>query len=319
MHSTIFILLLLIILITGCDTGNSKQRSGGQYKHLVEKSADELSYDELYNRTLTLWEVPFEQRRLKTSAGEAHIIIAGPSQAPPLVLLHGMNASSTMWYPNIKALSKDYRVYAIDYIWDSGKSSPSQELNSVEQAVNWHFEVFDQLKLAKIILVGASQGGWLATQLVATDKSRFSHLALLSPAQTFTWISPSFDMFSNLLFMTSPNKKDLPDILSTMSNNLEKLDQLYIDQYFRAIKNASFPSLARHMQPFSDEEIAKINIPVLLLIGDKDIINDKDSIETANKHLPNVTTKIIKDAGHFLSVDQAKITNQKIINFINSH
>jgi pimeloyl-ACP methyl ester carboxylesterase len=70
------------------------------------------------------------------------------------------------------------------------------------------------------------------------------------------------------------------------------------------------------MLPFSDKELESIQNPVLVLIGDKDVINSEESLERAQKHLSKSETKIIKDAGHFLTIDQPKIVNDAIINFL---
>ena len=53
-----------------------------------------------------------------------HVVVSGPKDAPPLVLLHGYWATSTMWSPNIADFSKDYRVYAIDVMGQPSKSIP---------------------------------------------------------------------------------------------------------------------------------------------------------------------------------------------------
>jgi pimeloyl-ACP methyl ester carboxylesterase len=70
------------------------------------------------------------------------------------------------------------------------------------------------------------------------------------------------------------------------------------------------------MHPFSDKELLLIQNPVLVIIGDKDVINSEESLERAQKYLANSKTKIIKDAGHFLTIDQPKITNDAVINFL---
>ena len=43
-----------------------------------------------------------------------HVVVSGPRDAPPLVILHGYWATLTMWTLNIADFSTDYRVYAID-------------------------------------------------------------------------------------------------------------------------------------------------------------------------------------------------------------
>ena len=49
------------------------------------------------------WGVDYEELYITTSHGIAHVVVSGIRKATSVVLLHGMNASSTMWYPNAKA------------------------------------------------------------------------------------------------------------------------------------------------------------------------------------------------------------------------
>ena len=76
--------------------------------------------------------------------------------------------------------------------------------------------------------------------------------------------------------------------------------------------NASF----LQMQPFSDDELKKITIPVLILIGDHDVINSEKSLLRANEFLSNIKTETIENAGHFLSMDQSKKANEIIVDFL---
>ena len=118
-HKSIKTILLAILplLLIGC--GAAKQKSNSD---LFKNRKEELKYINAYNKSLKLWPVPYEEKDITTSLGKAHVIISGPVNGEPLVLLHGMDASSTMWYPNVKAFSENYRIYAIDYIMEAGKS-----------------------------------------------------------------------------------------------------------------------------------------------------------------------------------------------------
>jgi pimeloyl-ACP methyl ester carboxylesterase len=71
------------------------------------------------------------------------------------------------------------------------------------------------------------------------------------------------------------------------------------------------------MRPFSDKELKALNMPILLLIGDNDIINNDKALAKAKKQLSNVSAKKIRKAGHFLSMDQADVVNEELINFMN--
>jgi pimeloyl-ACP methyl ester carboxylesterase len=59
-------------------------------------------------------------------------------------------------------------------------------------------------------------------------------------------------------------------------------------------------------------------MPVLVLIGDQDIINKKSVLIKASHYIPQIEISIVPNAGHFLSMDQTKITDGRIMDFINS-
>ena len=318
-------LLFVVCLLAGCEQGRFNDDitkayglpdNSSEYQDLITREPESLNKYELYNRVLTLWDTPYRELKLPTSNGTTHIIVSGPADGEVLILLHGMNVDSTMWYPNVKALSQNYRVYAIDDILGPGKSKLDHDDDSLEMVISWYFEIFDALKLEKPILAGASQGGWIATNLALARPQRFNKLILLSPAQTLTWLEPSVDILSNLLFSLNPQREGLRNNLATLSSNVDGIEQMYIDQFFRTITTASTSPLLMDMKPFDDEQLSALTMPVLFLAGDNDMFNNQDSVDRAIKIMPCVQAEIISNSGHFISVDQAKIVNGKIIEFV---
>jgi pimeloyl-ACP methyl ester carboxylesterase len=93
-----------------------------------------------------------------TRLGTTHINTSGPENAPAMVLLPGFGTNSTMWFPNIAALSSRFRVYALDTIGQPGKSVPSGVL-AASNSSNWIADVLDGLELEKACMVGISLGG----------------------------------------------------------------------------------------------------------------------------------------------------------------
>jgi pimeloyl-ACP methyl ester carboxylesterase len=296
--------------------GLQKQLDDEFGKYVEEVKPEDLEYYKAYNKTLTLWETPFHELNIQTSFGNAHVIVSGPKNAEPLVLLHGMDASSTMWYPNIPALSQNHRVYAIDFLIEPGKSQMNREAKDLNEILNWYNEIFDQLKLKKFSLIGASRGGWLAINIALQQKTRIRNIILLSPAQSFIWIRPGSKIFSGITYSINPKRKHLKSALGAVSVNVNKIKEEYIDQYFIATQKAKNFKFLIQMMPFSDDELRTLSMPVLLLIGDYDIINNEKSIEKAKKLLLHSETGIIKNAGHFLSFDQPEVINKRILEFL---
>jgi pimeloyl-ACP methyl ester carboxylesterase len=305
--------MIFFLLLVGCADKYDKYKKTPEY--ITQASALDSIYYNAYDETLKLWDVSFEELYITTTNGIAHVIVSGPKNGEPLVLLHGMNASSTMWYPNIESLSKDYRVFAIDFILEPGKSYLYNDIESVEKVIDWYKEVLFVLELDSFHVIGASRGGWLAVNLALNNQEKIKSLILLSPAQTFTWIKPSMDLFKNIATLLSSKEKQIAQSLESMSNDVANISDVYLKQYKIGLEKDSDNKFVTSMKPFSNEELKSLQMPVLVLIGDDDMINEKRTVEIANM-LPKGKGELIKNAGHFLSIDQAETVNQKMLDFL---
>lgn len=322
-----FLITQILLIFHNCafDIGNSFEsekktgfaESQGSSAHNKPVTETE-QYHAAYDRALSLWPVPYMELAIETSFGNAQIIASGPDKAPPVVLLHGMNASSTMWYPNIGELSKNHKVYAIDNLTEPGKSEMNRKVNYMEEVINWYIEILDKLEIHEFTLIGASKGGWLAVNLALHLQNRVERLILLSPLQTFSRIPPGTKVLSAISYALNPKRHRLDNVLKSMSIDVSRMDTLYVDQFHLGSKIADPALLLKNFTPFTRKELITLKMPVLVLIGDKDIINKKSAVEKANEYIPQAETWIIRDAGHFLSMDQSEVTNDRIVNFLNS-
>ncbi|WP_394776675.1 alpha/beta fold hydrolase [Flavobacterium sp.] len=308
----IYFRILLLLLLTGCSSTKKVKFDDYVFKTKSEKQA----YINSYDKSLKLWDIPYSEENVKTTYGIAHVIMSGPKNGKDLVLLHGMDASSTMWFPNIKPLAKNHRIYAIDFMMEPGKSTLTSKPLSSEEIVLLYNEVFDHYKLKKFDIVGASRGGWIATLLATKKGNSIDKVVLLSPAQTFKFIDKVGKTTSALMLKLFPSEKKFGKTLKTFSTHPEKISPIYKRQFYLANKYAKSNSSMLKMHPFSDDELKSITNPVLVLIGDNDVINSEESLERAKKYLINSKTQMIKDAGHFLTIDQPKVVNDAMINFL---
>ncbi|WDF64623.1 alpha/beta fold hydrolase [Flavobacterium sp. KACC 22763] len=304
-------LAIVLFLVTSCASKKAKFED-----YVFKTKSEEVNYQTAYDKALKLWNIPYTEEDVKTSFGTAHIVMAGPKGGKDLVLLHGMDASSTMWYPNIQAFAKSHRIYAIDFIMEPNKSNLTAKPLSSDDIVAFYNEVFTYYKLKKFDIIGASRGGWIATLLAVQKPNSIDKIVLLSPAQTFKFLDKPRKTTSALMLKLFPSEKKFSKTLNTFSTHPENISRIYKRQFYLANKYAKSNSSMLKMLPFSDKELESIQNPVLVLIGDRDIINSEESLERAQKHLSKSETKIIKDAGHFLTIDQPKIVNDAVINFL---
>jgi pimeloyl-ACP methyl ester carboxylesterase len=314
---SIIILLLASGSLESCVSNSTKNRRTKHFNVFKSKKA-EAEYFKSYDNTLRYWPIPFEEVNVKTTFGNAHIIVSGPKTAPTLILLHGLNASSTMWYPNVEAFSKQFRTYAIDFILEPGKSKPLEGNMTKDEIVQWYQEIFDHFKFKNISIVGASKGGWLALQLALKSKTKINKIVLLSPAQALKAIKVKRKVFDNITFALFPKRARLRSVLETLSTNVDHLNQAFINQFYIASKHAKVNKGLFQMTPFSDDEFKSLKIPVMILIGDHDIINDEKGLDRAKKTIRNVDADIIPGTGHFLSFDKPSVINKRVVEFLSN-
>ena len=117
-----------------------------------------------YNRVLD--QFPFGRRYVETTFGQTFMLTAGDESNLPIILLHGSCSNSAFWFPEIMALSNNFRVYAVDIVGEAGNSEEYRPDLSSEAFALWMKDVLDALGLERAVLIGNSLGGWMA--LVAT-------------------------------------------------------------------------------------------------------------------------------------------------------
>lgn len=305
------LLTLFIFLLLGCSS----------YKivpdYVFKSKKEKAIYIKSYDKTLKLWDVPFEETDVKTSYGIAHIIVCGPKTGEPLVLYHGTDASSTMWYPNVKELSKKYRVYAIDFPLEAGKSVSNRIKLTNKQTALFYNEVFKHFQMENINLLGVSRGGWMVTYLALQPYNSIKKIILLSPAQTFKGVANLGKVLTGINLKMFPSPKRTNRFFEAFSYNPDKINVYFKEQLYLAYKYGSSKPRLLNMLPFSKKELKSLKIPVLVLIGDHDIVNNEKIFVKAHKFIPNVETAVIKNSGHFMSIDQSEIINKKVVEFLN--
>lgn len=276
---------------------------------------NEQEYLRCYNNSLALFEADSTPLAVPTSLGETHVLRFGDSGKPPLLLLHGMTMSSTMWYPNIKAWLQERCVYAVDVIGDFGRSQPARAVKSRQDARQWLLEVMDGLELDSTDLAGHSMGGFLALNTALAHPERVSRLLLYAPAGTFHKISPKFfaKIYPALLFHT---EKWIDRAFAWFSGKGEPLHPVFRAQVIAGYRYAK-PLLQLMPSVFPKEEFGGFQVATLLLVGDKEVIYPAEkAVENARSLIPNLEVRFIPGASHSLTMEHADIVNQLTLDFL---
>jgi aminoacrylate hydrolase len=118
------------------------------------------------------------------SIGDADIYYEEAGQGPPLLLVPGLSGVGSFWAPQVRELSRDFRVVVHDHR-GAGRSTHSRIRYSVEQMAADVIGLMDALGLDAAHFVGHSTGGAIG-QVLAQDHARRLRSLVLSA----TWAGP---------------------------------------------------------------------------------------------------------------------------------
>ncbi|WP_208948683.1 alpha/beta fold hydrolase [Streptomyces subrutilus] len=149
-----------------------------------------------YEEVLAQWPVPVRSADLPTPYGLTRVHSCGPAGAPPLVLLPGAGATSTVWGACAGAgLAGTHRVHAVDLVGEPGLSvpEPGRVVRTTGDLVGWLDAVIDGLgPQGPVTLGGHSYGAWIAAHYAAARPARLGRLVLLDPTQVFAGLRPGY-------------------------------------------------------------------------------------------------------------------------------
>lgn len=284
----------------------------GRNDQLFRSAEQKKQYLSSYEAVMSLWPCPYEERYIDTASGCTHVTVAGEEGAPPLVLFHGIGASSTMWYPNVGALAKRFRIYAVDSIGDFGKSEPAGPLTDKQTCTDWIREVLDGLRLEQPYLAGQSMGGWLAAIFAAAHPNRCKALILLAPVATVAKVKLNFflHMYPAVLFRS---RSRIAKLLQWCHAPVNRPHTLFKEQFIRGFQSATL--LLRAIPTVMDQvELARLP-RTLVIVGSREVIYDPH-LAVRNAEAAGLETCIIPMASHCLTSEQPKQVNAAIIRFL---
>jgi len=270
------------------------------------------------------WPVASESKTVETSFGQTFVRIGGPSDAPPLVLLPSAGATSLLWMPNIEALSEHYKVYAVDNIYDFGRSVYTRAFKSPDDLVNWLDELFGALDLGDPIhLMGLSYGGWLTSQYALHFPNRLGKMVLLAPAATLFPLPGEWAWRAILAII--PHRYFLKRMTYWLFEDLVQKDEAsrmlaedMVDDAFMGLRCFKF-KMPVHPTVLEDKELQSIAVPTFFLVGENEkIYSAQKAVQRLNDVAPQIETEVIPHAGHDLTIVQAERVNRKVLEFLKS-
>lgn len=249
-----------------------------------------------YGMMLEKLTVPHEKIEVGTRFGKTFVICAGEKSAPPMFLLHGSSMNSSMWVGDIPKYSGAYRVYAPDMPGEPGKSDENQLPFDSSDYSDWLSDVMSALGVKKTVLIGASLGAWLAVKFSVEHPESVEKLVLLCPGG----IGSQNHKFKEIALSLLTKGEEGVNELFRMINGGAEIPEAVLN--YQKLIAVSFNSRKEELPVFSDGDLKKLNMPVAVFVGGKDImLRSDETIDRITRLLPDATAVMLPERGHSLS------------------
>jgi len=297
--------------------------------HPFRSEASRQEYLAFYDARARRWPcVPSESKMVRTPTfGDTFVRVQGPPSGPPLLLLPGDSESSLSWIPVIEAFASRHRVYAVDHIYDIGRSICRRggEPRRPDDFVRWLDELLDQLQLYdRLSIVAHSYGGWMAALYALKFPERLAKLVLISPCATVLHAPPGL-LVRAVLYGTVPCCRRpiarrylywyAPDSVRRDETRViidEMVDEDIIAKRCYRRRRFVLPTV------LSDEDWHRLSlaVPTLYLIGRNDVSYSAErAVQRLSAVAPRVKTEIT-DGDHHLTIVEPEWVIRQVLGFL---
>lgn len=276
---------------------------------------------------------------LRANALRFHCLDAGPTSAPPVLLLHGFPDFSRTWHHQLSALaSAGFRAIAPDLRGYNLSDKPPRIADyHIDHLVADIVSLIDTLSPSHPVpLVGHDWGGIIAFYTAARHPSRVHRLAILNaphPAAYARELRRSDQLLRSwyVFLLQIPR---LPEAA------LRSRDYALARRVLRRGPARTASDLARHLtalrQPRALESMihyyraafrsrlglaparqpSPIVCPTLLLWGDRDPFLTQALTEDLDRWIHDLHVEHCPDAGHWLHLDRPDWVNSRLLGFV---
>ena len=268
--------------------------------------------------------IPTENRKI--AGRNIRLAEAGPADAPLVVLLSPFPESILSFTGAWKALTEKCRVIAIDLPGFGASEGDRRDMSPNAQGAHLA-EIFDELDLHNIHLVGPDVGMGAALAYVLNHKHRVTSLTVghgpgaPGPFKLAFMISMlarfSFMRFTTGLLGAGP----LIAFSSKLGAIRHRANAKQVDDYKRAYSGRTaevvywFKDFRSKATALADQ-VKKIDIPTLVFWGELDVLFDPSNAIHLDAALPHSKLHMLPEAGHLAWADQPELFANMIIDWV---
>ena len=272
-----------------------------------------------------------DQKFIEVQGLRLHYACKGEGR--PVVMVHGLTGSSRNWAHNMNVIARSARVYAVD-LANMGESDRLTGLDAglvatADRVAAW----MDAVGIERADIAGHSYGGAVAMMLAARHPHRVRSLILFAPANPFSrsgdrlvWFYKSLP--GRLLALLVPFMPSWVHriALGRMYGDPTRIRAGCLEGYVDGLKvRGTMEHLLLIVRRWHEEmnrlnnELGKlVDVPVLLVWGDRDrAVSLESGIELHNK-LQRSSWSVIPGAGHVAFEEMPEVCNDLMLRWLES-
>ena len=288
-------------------------------------------------------DIPFHSRYVETRFGRTHMLVCGPEDGEPLVLVQAVAGVAPLWRNQLAALAEHFRVYALDTVGQPGLSDPNPPSYINGDFTAWLTDVIDELQIDKAHFAGVSAGGWQIMRMAADMPQRVDKIVLLSPMGVCharlpvkIWITKVLNKSrdTNQLeddltakSVRSPSAKGSFGsfdrqlargmALCTRHFRVDRSLGVYNPETHRVAIGKGLQVLKRFFLSDAKSIIRRVECPALVIFGEHEVLYDPQKVSRRVTDLMgNARAEVIPNAGHAAIYDQPEQVNPMMVEFL---
>jgi pimeloyl-ACP methyl ester carboxylesterase len=212
---------------------------------------------------------------------------------PPLIFLHGASGHIG-WLPFLERLSRKFDVLAPEHP-GFGSSDDPPWLDRTSDLAYFYLDMMDALNLRHVHLMGTSLGGWVAAELAVRNTARLASLTLVCAVGIAADGVPIDDIFR---MSAEENARRFYVDPARVSERLQRLVSADAQTLARNRSTVARLGYPRFLNPELAKWLHRIDVPTLLLWGERDGLVPVVFGEAYRKAIPASKLVVIPAAGH---------------------
>lgn len=248
----------------------------------------------------------------------------GPDNAPVIILIHAFPLNKSMWNKQVDVLIEKCRVIAYD-VRGHGNSEAGTEDFSIELFANDLIALMDALKIERATLCGLSMGGYIALNAIENYPKRFDALIL---CDTSCDADTSEAKEKRLMAIESIDKygiehyanESLKNLFAAESFVTNRESTVWVKEMIAEtpVKTLSDTLIALAERKEACDNLYKIEVPVLILVGKEDNITPPNKAMFMQNNIRGSQFHIIEHAGHLSNIENDYDFNDQLLKFIDT-